>query len=512
MKKRKLRGEPSLTEGVPLPPFTLGAAGAIFRSEPTIGDGRGYLLKRATVSESALLSSPDVRKDLGVEFERGKVPSVHTNMDFTSMDPADDYQPDQSLPLLDLRRAYNSLAKIAKLTGLDSELMDDAELQSWWERAGQYMGGPERRDALMAERGWSWEQLKAQQERMKATSHWLRTLNEDEAKWVNDLIDHIIKCAREFVLPPDSKSVANFELEAMNLAYLMYPLWSRERQNNDTDEKIAELTMSLRRKYLAVEKVWAHATKMIEIIDPKVPKWGAIETDETIENTLGQAWLKKWMDSSFARLEVSHKLCASLCLTDVPEDIEVKDPWECWSLIIPDGVIFNEPCRIWVYEGAPFAMVLNGTFRKIPAPTKKSAFETFPDKEARVWEMVYNLIRGACLALSNPEDFSKQSAGQGWKSSKKSSRKGPPELSQARFLLSAPVKVDLREEVRRVITGERKGSSPKVQFLVRGHWRNQVHGPKRSLRKTIWIQPFWKGDEEARVLLRHTEIKESPKE
>lgn len=31
------------------------------------------------------------------------------------------------------------------------------------------------------------------------------------------------------------------------------------------------------------------------------------------------------------------------------------------------------------------------------------------------------------------------------------------------------------------------------RFCVRGHYRNQAHGPGRKLRKLIWIEPFWKG-------------------
>ncbi len=47
-----------------------------------------------------------------------------------------------------------------------------------------------------------------------------------------------------------------------------------------------------------------------------------------------------------------------------------------------------------------------------------------------------------------------------------------------------------------------------MQFLVRGHWKNQAHGPRSSLRKRIWIKPFWKGDEHARILLRNYKVKE----
>jgi hypothetical protein len=28
---------------------------------------------------------------------------------------------------------------------------------------------------------------------------------------------------------------------------------------------------------------------------------------------------------------------------------------------------------------------------------------------------------------------------------------------------------------------------------VSGYWREQPHGPSRSLRKTLWIEPFWRG-------------------
>jgi hypothetical protein len=35
------------------------------------------------------------------------------------------------------------------------------------------------------------------------------------------------------------------------------------------------------------------------------------------------------------------------------------------------------------------------------------------------------------------------------------------------------------------------------RYIVRGHWRLQPHGPERSLRKRIWIMPFWKGPDDA---------------
>jgi hypothetical protein len=40
------------------------------------------------------------------------------------------------------------------------------------------------------------------------------------------------------------------------------------------------------------------------------------------------------------------------------------------------------------------------------------------------------------------------------------------------------------------------------RFIVRGHWRNQPHGPGLSERKLIWIKPYYKGPEMAELVNR----------
>jgi hypothetical protein len=39
-----------------------------------------------------------------------------------------------------------------------------------------------------------------------------------------------------------------------------------------------------------------------------------------------------------------------------------------------------------------------------------------------------------------------------------------------------------------------------VRFIVRGHWRNQPCGPENSLRRMIWIKPYYKGPEISQVI------------
>jgi hypothetical protein len=119
-------------------------------------------------------------------------------------------------------------------------------------------------------------------------------------------------------------------------------------------------------------------------------------------------------------------------------------------------------------------------------------------------------VKGACLALSDPEQYKKQSLSKNEGSFKKTKRVGgAPELNNARYMLSAPVQVDLRDVVHAVQRGEkRRGGKLTVQFLVRGHWKNQAHGPHLSLRKRKWLQPYWKGDESTRILLRDYIVKD----
>jgi len=314
------------------------------------------------------------------------------------------------------------------------------------------------------------------------------------------------RLAREWTAPPGKpKTPANFELLAMNVirATLAVERESRIRfgdaWKNDSEDQTKEwLTV----QHLAAERNDGYRRLLDELADfwrefDDCPGFGA--------------FAEAWIAAAFARLEIGHKLAASLCLTDVPEDIEVRAPWNAWSLVIPDGLfgghlhmlhddgsVAAPLARVWCMGAeARFGISANGHFGLIDK------------RDGVAWQMLDSLVRGACLALSNPEEFSKERVGPNRPhGSKGDKRKGPPDLQQARFLLAAPVKVDFRQHVLDAIagTGPRKGASPTVQFLVRGHWRNQTHGPRNSLRKQKWIPAFFKGPEDTRVLLRSHKV------
>lgn len=312
------------------------------------------------------------------------------------------------------------------------------------------------------------------------------------------------------VWPPNVDSAQNMEALCMALGYC----WSTFRLDGDDEAARAALR--------AVEADQQILSKLLSAVSRASQRIALfIRKTAHIYNVPELARFSLvWVDTNFAKLEVGHKFAASLALTEIPEDIEVKAPWGAWSFVVPDG-LFDDVADDWLTEETgempvvqfsrvfciqdhiTFIVCSNG---RVLGPldrgqmTKEGPNQTFG-------KMLDSLVRGACLALSDPDQYKKKRLGNS--STTKNKREGgAPDLSNARYMLTAPVSVDLRDVVKTVQRGEKhKGGKLTVQFLVRGHWKNQVHGAGRALRKRIWIQPFWKGDENARVLLRNYVVK-----
>jgi hypothetical protein len=219
---------------------------------------------------------------------------------------------------------------------------------------------------------------------------------------------------------------------------------------------------------------------------------------------------RTWRGSSYARLSLGHKVGAALALTSAPEG-EVRSPWEAWSLQVPDQLLTVEDELGMTDELSPQTADVQRIFclGSEPAfalartePSKKFVVLSHAGRERPPvwWELMRNLVKGVCLVLGGTTP----GRGGRW-SSPTRGRRGPPPGEQ--YELRKEVTIDLRQELKRVLRGEREGASPSFQFLVRGHWRNQAHGEGRSLRRRQWIEPFWKGPEEARVLLRGHVVK-----
>lgn len=68
---------------------------------------------------------------------------------------------------------------------------------------------------------------------------------------------------------------------------------------------------------------------------------------------------------------------------------------------------------------------------------------------------------------------------------------------------------ELRDLSRETSRGGQRppGWTLRSRSTVRGHWKQQAHGPGRALRKRVFVQPYWRGPEAAEALLRAYEVK-----
>lgn len=263
-------------------------------------------------------------------------------------------------------------------------------------------------------------------------------------------------------------------------------------------------------------------------------------------------WIARWCSIGCPAVTIESNLAASLMATETPEDAiqEVKLPWDCFTVRLPrdlvelgqlnfthvaihrHGGVFDKRWvkdmpddkkeraiqfyqrnagELWSVYGVSdeqivvaktdLPNVLIGKERHI------YLFEYLNDKrleisetqEDRIVSALSRLIVGISYLAENqpkalrPKSTKKQQ--HRWRFSKL------PLTNEYVLAPDVPVKFDCTEAVGAFLRGERKGP-PRFQWIVRGHWRNQVHGPGRTGRKRIWIQPYWKGPEHAAMRMR----------
>jgi hypothetical protein len=220
-------------------------------------------------------------------------------------------------------------------------------------------------------------------------------------------------------------------------------------------------------------------------------------------------------------VEPSHRLAASLMATNVPHDasaLDISMPWSCFAFYVPAGLISDATRLAFVVKRSSdvIGMLSFGTFLHLgaePSLTSWAQHERVNDigdftaeetqRSDRETLMFGRLLVGICAEMGTHRP-SKEHATR---------NSGPKKTSQARqfttFKLSRDVRVDVRKAVRDYVEG-RTNRGPTVQILVRGHWKSQVHGPERSQRKMIHVEPYWRGPEDAPVAVRVHRIDERP--
>lgn len=241
-----------------------------------------------------------------------------------------------------------------------------------------------------------------------------------------------------------------------------------------------------------------------------------------------------WAQEAFPQITMPHKYAAALLATAVPTDLldAVRAPWMCFRIDVPDGLIQLDNPRVgpesvrhlWVlrlpheqYGTAWAYRMVTGSaleFWRFGVPTEelvpKAGDDGGADKDPlliqvtdldeRAAHLAGVLIINLCLAMTNPDMVRESGPGhQRWRDAKRRDAR-LPEPAVRSFQVGKPVKHDFRGAVASFLAGESTKLS--VQSRVAGHYRAQPFGPKASQRKIIWVEPYWRGPEDAPIAVR----------
>lgn len=253
------------------------------------------------------------------------------------------------------------------------------------------------------------------------------------------------------------------------------------------------------------------------------------EGDDPLWYAAEAPWLLAWARDGYNVFDLSSDFVAAMLLTD-PSEIDLpslKLPFRGMLFMIPDQfakgaegtsytkihVVETDDSRIFDADAAPkdgekrpaIAIYATDGVRLLStiaprADLSWAALEELPDevaldtdKEARA--TIQRVVFGA-LAYATAVD---RAITERFPAPKK--RRDQPSI--AHWTIGRTIKID-PELVRTARGGAREiAFRIKSRFVVRGHYRNQAHGPNRSLRTMKWIAPFFKGPEEGAQLV-HT--------
>lgn len=212
--------------------------------------------------------------------------------------------------------------------------------------------------------------------------------------------------------------------------------------------------------------------------------------------------ISEWGRTGHNVFELTHALAVGLALTDAPDDaVEASPlPFPAMVLRVPPGVLAFDAERwvdtVWLLEfdaeadnGArSVEEIVTVRQREVVALHDGEALADDAPEQAAVRNLVSNFL--LWLEATGGHRAHKQD-------------KIPPRLAEkrARSGETWPREwvfgrgVTIAPEMKRA-AAERQGVAGwkvRARFIVRGHWRNQAHGPGRTQRTRKWIQPFWKG-------------------
>lgn len=286
-----------------------------------------------------------------------------------------------------------------------------------------------------------------------------------------------------------------------------------------------------------------HALLLREVTDP-----GHVTEHEATIFALDfarYAFALLWLHGGCVTLTTGHKFAAALAASKMREPDLLLDagiPARAFRVQIPEGVLIHAEHQRG-YSQANVALFSDGTalflleghgprhrISSVPtwlAPTEgqhalslilddsdiketewflsdeAAAQQSVDELEAkkRMVQLAKRIVAGLLLTYAhttNWKNLGRSTSRSGPK------RDGPP--PHRTIFVGRPLDIDARSQVLRYIGGSR-ACPPSVQSLVCGHHKRQAFGVGRSGRKVIWIEPYWRGPEDAPILARPLRVR-----
>ncbi|MDO9020525.1 MAG: hypothetical protein Q8S73_36710 [Deltaproteobacteria bacterium] len=290
----------------------------------------------------------------------------------------------------------------------------------------------------------------------------------------------------------------------------------------------AVLNMMAMGSFLAERMRAGDAAALLDQIAPLAPA-GASEGEVFAKNSVRRTrvWAMDWHNSGFPRVHLGHRHAAALMATSTrAESIpDARPPWNAFLLDVPDGLIEWPLAETTTWEGGPPLK------RSIPQPIALVSVIVEADGRIEFYpttaggqivgmgaaasvaglgdfkhgipacSLLGRLVLGVCMEMTST---GYKGGALGPRPVKRDGRTGEPKTWT--FHLTRDVKVDCRATVRDYCTGATR-SAPAVQCLVRGHWKQQPCGKGGADRRNIFVEPYWRGPEDADIALRSHRVR-----
>lgn len=230
------------------------------------------------------------------------------------------------------------------------------------------------------------------------------------------------------------------------------------------------------------------------------------------------ACLAKWADGAYTQIVVGEKLAAAMMATsaNIGAAEGIRLPWASFVVTVPGGLLgvydrisfmsldFTAPksakAALSIHSSHAFAETILCKTASVATclfeldPGGLVGFGPLGDADHRILLLARRLVVGClfqALYGSVKQTLYPMRAPRG------EGRSGPP--AHRIVVVGAPIELDVREQVRDFVSGATDRRVPTVQTLVRGHYRNQACGVGMKEHKVIWIEPHWRGPEEALI-------------